>query len=75
MNSAYPGYTIGYKVLCNFMARLSWSTLAIGPWTYNLSLVFVKLIVVKEKLGKFSFLLCSIKVVGNAKELSNLGNI
>ena len=35
------------KVGCHFMAGVSCSTLDIGPGTYNLSLVFVKLKVVK----------------------------
>ena len=57
-------------------------TLDIEPQTYNLSLVFVKLIVVKGvqktlslNFVKFNLFLCIIKIVGDTKELNNLVNI
>ena len=64
------GYSL-VRVCRTFMAGVSCSTFDIGPWTYNLSLFFVKLYSCqssKEKhcknLVKFSIILCIIKVVG-----------
>jgi len=39
---------IDHKVLCHFLDKVLCSTLDLGPWIYNMSLVFFKLIDVKR---------------------------
>ena len=45
------GYSL-VRVCCTFMAGVSCSTFDIGPWTYNLSLVFVKLYSCQSSIEK-----------------------
>ncbi len=76
MEIYYSRFDVIFRLGCH--AGLSCSTLYIGPRTYILSLVFLKLVVVKgvkKNLVKFSLHLCIIKVVGNIKDLNDLSDI